>query len=67
MLRGIDGNIQLVSYIDANFARELTGRKSHYSYVFYFIGGVIIHQSKRQLIIAMSSTHSEYVALFKIA
>jgi hypothetical protein len=67
ILRGINGDIQLVGYTDANFARELTGRKSHYDYVFFFIGGVIIHQSKRQSIVATSSTHTKYVALCKIA
>jgi hypothetical protein len=67
MLRGINGDIQLVGYIDASFVRELTGQKSYYSYVFFFIGGVIVHQSKRQLIIATSSTHTKYVALCKIA
>jgi hypothetical protein len=43
ILGGIDGDMQLVGYIDASFARELTGRKSHYGYVFFFIGGVIIY------------------------
>jgi hypothetical protein len=59
--------MQLVSYIDTSFARELTGQKSHYGYVFFFIGGVIVHQSKRQSIVATSSTHTKYVALCKIA
>jgi hypothetical protein len=67
VLGGIDGDIQLVGYIDASFARELIGRKSHYGYVFFFIGGVIVHQSKRQSIIATSSIHAKYVALCKIA
>jgi ribose/xylose/arabinose/galactoside ABC-type transport system permease subunit len=57
----------LVGYIDASFAEELTGRKSHYGYVFFFIGGVIVHQSKRQSIIATLSTYTKYVALCKIA
>jgi uncharacterized membrane protein YuzA (DUF378 family) len=43
ILGGIDGDIQLVGYTNTNFARELIGRKSYYGYVFYFIGGVIIH------------------------
>jgi hypothetical protein len=43
VLRGIDGDMQLVGYTDASFARELTGRKSHYGYVFFFIGDVIVH------------------------
>lgn len=67
ILGGINGDIQLVSYTDASFTRELTGQKSHYSYVFFFIGGVIVHQSKRQLIIATSSTYTKYIALCKIA
>jgi hypothetical protein len=37
VLGGTDGDIQLVGYIDASFAGELTGRKSHYDYVFFFI------------------------------
>jgi hypothetical protein len=67
VLGGIDGDMQLVGYTDASFAGELTGRKSHYGYVFFFMGGVIVHQSKRQSIVATSSTHAEYVALCKIA
>jgi hypothetical protein len=59
--------MQLVGYIDASFAGELTGRKSHYGYVFFFMGGVIVHQSKRQSIVATLSTYAEYVALCKIA
>jgi hypothetical protein len=43
ILGGIDGDMQLVGYTDTSFARELTGRKSYYSYVFFFIGGVIVH------------------------
>jgi hypothetical protein len=43
VLGGIDGDMQLVGYTDASFAGELTGRKSYYGYVFFFIGGVIVH------------------------
>jgi hypothetical protein len=43
ILGGIDGDMQLVGYIDASFAGELIGRKSYYGYVFFFMGGVIIH------------------------
>jgi hypothetical protein len=43
VLGGIDGDMQLVGYTDASFARELIGRKSYYGYVFFFIGGVIVH------------------------
>jgi hypothetical protein len=47
MLGGIDGDMQLVGYTDASFTGELTGQKSYYGYVFFFMGGVIVHQSKR--------------------
>jgi hypothetical protein len=59
--------MQLVGYIDASFAGELIGRKSYYGYVFFFMGGVMVHQSKRQSIVATSSTYAEYIALCKIA
>jgi KUP system potassium uptake protein len=57
----------LAGYSDSDFAGELVSRKSHYGYVFFFIGGVVIHQSKRQSLVATSSTNAEYVALCKAA
>jgi len=42
LLRG-NGNIALAGYSDSDFAGDLTGRKSHYGYVFFFMGGVIVH------------------------
>jgi hypothetical protein len=59
--------MQLVGYTDTSFARELTGQKSYCDYVFFFIGGVIVHQSKRQSIVATSSIYTEYIALCKVA
>lgn len=67
VLGGNEGDMGLAGYSDSDFAGELTGRKSHYGYVFFFMGGVIVHQSKRQSLVATSSTHAEYVALCKIA
>ena len=67
VLGSAEGDIGLVGYSDSDFAGEYTSRKSHYGYVFFFMGGVVVHQSKRQSLVATSSTHAEYVALCKTA
>jgi hypothetical protein len=55
----------LAGYSDSDFAGELVSRKSHYGYIFFFIGEVVIYQSKRQSLVATSSTNTEYIALYK--
>ena len=54
---------KLVGYVDADWAGNLTDRKS-YTGIAYFLGGAAITwESKKQPTIALSSTEAEYVAL----
>jgi hypothetical protein len=55
----------LAGYLDSDFAGELVSWKSYYRYIFFFIGGVVVHQSKRQSLVTTSNTNAEYVALCK--
>jgi hypothetical protein len=55
----------LHGYSDSDFAGDLELRKSTSGYVFFFAGGVISYQSKRQSITALSTTEAEYYGLAK--
>ena len=55
--------LQLRSYSDADWAGDISNRKSTSGYLFQFGGGIISWRSKRQNIVALSSTEAEYVAL----
>jgi hypothetical protein len=55
----------LHGYSDSDFAGDIEYRKSTSGYVFFFAGGVISCQSKRQTITALSTTEAEYYALYK--
>lgn len=52
----------MVGYVDADWANE-QDRKSISGYMFEILGGVVSWSSKKQNVIALSSTESEYVAL----
>jgi hypothetical protein len=43
VLGGTKGDMGLVGYSDSDFVGELVSRKSHYRYIFFFIGGVVIY------------------------
>jgi hypothetical protein len=55
----------LYGYSDSDYAGDLEKRKSTSGYVFFFAGGVISCQSKRQSITALSTTEAEYYGLSK--
>jgi hypothetical protein len=57
----------LMGYSDADYAGYHYTFKSTSGYVFKFAGGVISCQIKRQSIVALSSTESEYYGLAKAA
>ncbi len=52
----------LVRYCDANWASDLEDRRSTTGFVFMMGGGAISWSSKRQPIIALSTTEVEYMA-----
>lgn len=58
-----DGNEQPVGYSDANYAGDSGDRKSISGYAFMYAGGMISWKSKKQPIVAHSSSESELVAL----
>lgn len=55
----------LHGYSDSDFAGDIELRRSTSGFVFFFVGGVISCQSKRQSVTALSSTEAEYYALCK--
>jgi hypothetical protein len=61
-----DGNketeVQLNGYVDADWGSNPNGRKSQSGYLFTLCGGVISWASKKQSVVALSSTEAEYVA-----
>ena len=60
---GASQKLKLAGYCDANYATDPDNRKSVSGYVFTLNGGAICWSSKKQTVVARSSTESEYVAL----
>lgn len=52
-----------VGYVDADYAADLDSRHSTTGWVFTFCGGAISWASKKQELVATSTTESEYTAL----
>ncbi|MCO5590430.1 hypothetical protein L7F22_044400 [Adiantum nelumboides] len=57
-----DKHIEVTGYTDANWASDLTTRKSTGGYVFKLAGGPISWKSKRQPTVSMSSCEAKYKA-----
>ena len=67
---GETGNHELMKlhgYFDSDFAGDLDKRKSHSGSVFKLAGGVVSAVSKRQSVVAQSSTEAEYYSSVKAA
>jgi len=58
-----DNGKPLHCYVDADWANDSTDRKSYSGYVFLEAGGAISWESKKQSLVALSSTEAEYIAL----
>ena len=56
------GEINLVSFADADYAGDVDTSRSTTEYVFYLGGSLVCWQSRLQLTVALSSTESEYMA-----
>ena len=61
------GDLSLQGYSDADWAGDVSTRKSTSGYVFKLGGATISWKSKRQSVVALSSTEAEYVALSSAA
>ncbi|XP_052126145.1 uncharacterized protein LOC113209233 [Frankliniella occidentalis] len=53
----------ITGYADADFAGDETDYKSHSGYLFTLDGNLITWESKKQGLIALSSTESEYISV----
>ncbi len=58
---------QLVGYVDADWGGDPQDRKSNTGYVFKFCGAPISWASRKQSMVTLSSTESEYIALTEAA
>ena len=53
----------VIGYADEDWGGNIVDRKSYSGFVFTLAGGAITWQSRKQLIVALSSTEAEYIAL----
>ncbi|XP_070144877.1 uncharacterized protein, partial [Drosophila kikkawai] len=58
---------RLHAYVDADWANSIPDRKSYTGYGFFYGGSVISWESRKQTVVALSSTGAEYVALSSAA
>ncbi|KAH8307514.1 hypothetical protein KR059_008928 [Drosophila kikkawai] len=57
------GGLPLEGYVDADWAGDVSHRRSYTGYVFFLSGGPISWKSEKQNSVALSSTKAEYMAL----
>lgn len=60
-------NFSLVGYSDADWAGDINSRKSTSGYLFRIGDATVSWRSKKQAVIALSSTEAEYIALSSAA
>jgi hypothetical protein len=59
---GLDRVVDIHGFVDAYWAGDLDQRRSTSEYVFNLFGGAINWMSKRQVVVALSTTEVEYMA-----
>ena len=60
---GLNVGQKLEGYVDSDYARDRTDRKSTYGSVFMLCGGPVAWTSRKQQSVSTSTTEAEYVAL----
>ena len=58
---GLDRVVDIHVFVDADWAGDLDRRRSTSGYVFNLFGGEISWMSKRQAVVALSTTEDEYI------
>lgn len=66
-LKYVKDDLDLIGYVDADWASDCTDRKSYTGFMFKMSGSVISFECKKQLTIALSSTEAEYMAICEAA
>ena len=59
---GLDRVLDIHGFVDADWARDLDQRRSTSGYVFNLFGGAVSWMSKKQSVVALSTTEAEYMA-----
>ena len=59
---GLDKMLDICGFVDANWAGDLDQRRSTSGYVFNLFGGAVNWMSKKQSVVALSTTKAEYMA-----
>jgi hypothetical protein len=60
-------DIQLTGYADADWGGDSTERKSNSGCIFKYLGAPIVWASRKQTLVALSSTEAEYISLSEAA
>jgi len=58
----LDRELDIRGFVDADWAGDLDQRRSTSGYVFNLFGGVVSWTSKKQSVVAPSTTKAEYMA-----
>lgn len=56
----------LVPYVDSDYTGNVDTRKTLTRYVFTFLGIAVSCKSTLQLVVALSTTETEYIALIEV-
>ena len=64
--RGMQG-LDIRLYTDSNYTGDRDIYRSTSGYISFMAGGLVLWQSKRQSVVAQSSTEAEYIALSESA
>ena len=59
---GLEIMLDIRGFVDADWAGDLDQRRSTSGYVFSLFGGAVSWMSKRQSVVALSTTEAEYIA-----
>eukprot|EP00253_Pinus_taeda_P016694 PITA_16694 len=59
---GLDRVLDIHGFVDVDWARDLDQRRSTSGYVFNLFGGAVSWMSKKQSVVALSTTEAEYMA-----